>query len=67
MKSVFTKFLINFAIIQATILATSISVGLQLPSTSGPFATCAFLYLIAGGLSLIPTALVAATVAILTK
>ena len=67
MNKTFAKFLINFAMIQSVLLATSVGVGLQLPNTSGGLISIAFVYMILGGLSLIPSLGISALVALLQK
>lgn len=64
---IFKKALINFAMIQTTVFATSISLGLQIPTTDGSLIAIAFVYMFAFFLSLLPSVLVSFAFAALSK
>jgi hypothetical protein len=61
------KALINFAMIQTFILASSISVGIQIPTSSGSLAAIGFVWIVAFLLSLFPAAIVSAAFAYFSK
>lgn len=53
----FKKMLLNFAMIQTILLATSFMVGLQLPLEGSLIAASGFIYLASFGLTFIPSVL----------
>ena len=63
----FKKALINFAMIQTVVMATSLSLALQIPAMNPWHVTFLFLWLVAGGLSLIPSVAVSFAFAAMSK
>lgn len=54
----FKKALINFAMIQTVIAATSISVGVHIPASNGALMAIGFVYVLVGAMSFLPSVIV---------
>lgn len=61
------KALINFAMIQTFVFASSVSLGVQFTATNGVLVTVAFVYLVAFLLSFLPALLVSFAFAALAR
>lgn len=61
------KAAINFAMIQTVIFASSVSLGLQLPTSNGHLAAIGFVWILAFFLSLLPAVITSFLFAYLSK
>jgi hypothetical protein len=64
---VLKKTLINFAMIQTVIFATSVNVGLQLPTSNGSLMAIGFVYILTSLFSFIPSVAVSFAFAALSE
>jgi hypothetical protein len=64
---VLKKTLINFAMIQAVILANSVNIGLQLPTSNGYLIAIGFVYILISMFSFIPSIVVSFAFAALSE
>lgn len=64
---IFKKALINYLMIQTVIFATSVTVGAQIPSSSGMLVAIAFTWFVIFALTLLPSLAVSVLFAYLTK
>lgn len=64
---IFKKSAINFAMIQTVLLATSINVGVQIPTTSGPLMAIGFVWILAFCLTFLPSIAVSVLFAYLSE
>lgn len=67
MNTTFKKALINYAMIQTVIFATSVSVGAQIPNTEGVLIAIAFVWFFIFAVTLLPSLAVSILFAMLSK